>query len=168
MLKTMTTLMLWLLLAVPAMADSKHEHIQELISLMNMEQQMTQMQALVGDLSHFEGMSDGERAIHERFQARMQALQLEEFGWHRLEPVLVELYDTYFTEQEIIDMIEFYRSPTGRRMIEISPMITEETMLFVQEASLRIGPRMQDLFKEQQAELAEYRRQARERAETKQ
>ena len=154
-------------LALSAWADSKEERARELISLMQMEAQFEQMQVqmqnMFANLSPSAELSDGERAIRENFQSRMWAITQEEMGWPQLEAHMVELYTTYFSEQELVDMIEFHRTPTGQRMIETMPMITEETMLFSQEAMVRLMPRMQALGEELSAELAEHhQRRARE------
>lgn len=38
----------------------------------------------------------------------------------------VELYDKYFTEKEIKQMIAFYKSPAGKKYVETKPEITKE------------------------------------------
>jgi hypothetical protein len=119
------------------------------------------MQAMISDLAPTQDWSDQKRAIMDRYRDQMLALTLEELGWDRLEPMMVDLYAAYFTEQEIMDMIAFHRSPTGQRMIETMPMIMEESMLFGQEAMMRMMPRMQALSEEMNAELAQYHRDAR-------
>ncbi len=164
MMRSTLAIVLGCVLALSAWADSKEERARELISLMQMESQFGQMQAqmqnIFANLAPMPDMSDGQRAIMENFQSRMLALTREEMGWPQLEAHMIELYTTYFSEQELIDMIEFHRTPTGQRMIETMPMITEESMLFSQEATLRLMPRMQALAEEMQAELAEYRRES--------
>jgi hypothetical protein len=37
-------------------------------------------------------------------------------------------YDRHFTEAEISVMIDFYGSPTGRRIVEMTPIMIKETM----------------------------------------
>jgi hypothetical protein len=37
-----------------------------------------------------------------------------------------ELYDKYFTEQEIDEILNFYKSPAGKKIIEETPKITKE------------------------------------------
>jgi len=161
MMKVMVTLLLGLMLAAPVAADSKHERVKELMALMQtgvqFEQTHVQMQSMFMDLVPTEDWSDTKRDIMNRYRERTLAVTQEELGWARMESMMIDLYATYFTEQEIIDMIEFHRSPTGQRMIEVMPMITEESMLFGQEAMLRLMPRMQALSEELTAELEQYR-----------
>lgn len=41
---------------------------------------------------------------------------------------LVPLYSKHFTEQEIEDLIAFYRTTTGKKMIDKMPVILQESM----------------------------------------
>lgn len=41
---------------------------------------------------------------------------------------LVNIYDKHFTHGEIQDLIEFYESPTGKKILEKNPEITKELM----------------------------------------
>lgn len=41
---------------------------------------------------------------------------------------LVPVYSKHFTEQEIVDLLNFYNTSTGKKMIEKMPAILEESM----------------------------------------
>ena len=41
---------------------------------------------------------------------------------------MVVIYDKHFTHQEIKDLIRFYESPTGKKMIEKTPVVMKEFM----------------------------------------
>lgn len=41
---------------------------------------------------------------------------------------MVSIYDKHFTHQEIKDLIIFYESPTGKKMLEKTPEITKDLM----------------------------------------
>ena len=40
----------------------------------------------------------------------------------------VPIYATYYSEEEIRDLIKFYSSPSGKRVLEVTPKIMEESM----------------------------------------
>lgn len=44
---------------------------------------------------------------------------------------LVQLYDQYYTKKEINDMIGFYKSKTGQKMVTTSPKLQTELMKIV-------------------------------------
>jgi hypothetical protein len=45
-----------------------------------------------------------------------------------LEVVTVEVYNKYFTEAEVKDLIAFYKTPTGQKFIKILPQISAELL----------------------------------------
>lgn len=55
------------------------------------------------------------------------------------------LYDKYFTEAEIRDLIAFYKSSTGKKTIEVMPALMAESMAKTSEALL---PTIQQIIKE--------------------
>jgi hypothetical protein len=172
MLKVIVAAAFGVVVVLPAMADSTEERARELIALLEIskqfDQMQDQMQATFSGLFEPEGLSEGERAIRERFDERMLVVTQEELGSEKIEAQMVELYSVYFSEQELIDIIDFHRTPTGQRMIETTPMIMEESMMFFQEGVMRLTPRIQELTNEMQAELATYHRQKAEQAKIEQ
>jgi len=42
---------------------------------------------------------------------------------------LVPIYDKYYTDEELKELITFYRSPVGRKVIETIPSIMQEAMM---------------------------------------
>ncbi|GHU20973.1 hypothetical protein FACS1894164_00060 [Spirochaetia bacterium] len=51
----------------------------------------------------------------------------------------IPLYDHFFSHEEIKDMIAFYESPTGRKLIEVQPEMTQRSMSFGQAWGQRLG-----------------------------
>lgn len=45
-----------------------------------------------------------------------------------LETVSLELYDKYFTEEELKDIVAFYRTSTGKKSIQVMPKLVADTM----------------------------------------
>ena len=48
----------------------------------------------------------------------------------------LNLYDKYFTREEIDDMIAFYKSPVGRKYVSMKPEITKEIVMKVMKEYL--------------------------------
>ena len=48
--------------------------------------------------------------------------------YYELVQKLVPVYSKHFTEQEIVDLLNFYNTSTGKKMIEKMPAILEESM----------------------------------------
>jgi hypothetical protein len=76
-----------------------------------------------------------------------------------LEEISLPIYDKHFTAGELRDLIAFYRTPTGQKLIEISPKMTMEAMLAFSE---KFTPKMEEFMKETAAaELAELKQKLR-------
>ena len=41
------------------------------------------------------------------------------------------LYDKYYTESEIKDLVTFYKSPAGKKMVAVSPDLNKEMMMIL-------------------------------------
>jgi len=64
----------------------------------------------------------------------------------------LNLYDRYFTQDEINQMIVFYKSPAGRKYVRMKPEITKEIVLKVMKEYL---PEMEQEKKAKQREQKE-------------
>lgn len=51
----------------------------------------------------------------------------------------IPIYDKYFSEQEIDDMITFYETPTGKKLAVSTPMMAAENMQVGQEWGLELA-----------------------------
>ncbi len=59
-------------------------------------------------------------------------------------PIFADIYSKNFSVQELNDLLEFYRTPIGVRLLSVQPKISHEGML----AGIELGKRKQDEFGE--------------------
>jgi len=78
------------------------------------------------------------KRLHELFPQRINLAQL-------VEDISYPIYDKYFTESELRDLITFYSSSTGRKSIELTPKLLVESL---EKTSEIIVPKIQQLMKE--------------------
>jgi hypothetical protein len=57
---------------------------------------------------------------------------------------LVPVYAAHFTRAELDQLVRFYESPIGRRLSEVQPLITQESMQAGQRWGARIGGEVGD------------------------
>ncbi|WP_319478563.1 DUF2059 domain-containing protein [Marispirochaeta aestuarii] len=57
--------------------------------------------------------------------------------------LIVPIYDKHFTHEEITDIISFYETPTGKKLIQEMPAISQESMSAGQAWGMRIGQEIQ-------------------------
>jgi uncharacterized protein len=76
-------------------------------------------------------------------ERRVQQLIDERVNFPKLiEEISYQLYDKYFTEQELKDLIDFYKSPTGKKATAVVPKLFAESMELV---GLALQPKLQEV-----------------------
>jgi hypothetical protein len=72
-----------------------------------------------------------------------------EFAPRRAEVIdaAAKAYATRFTEQELKDVVAFYKSPAGKKMLTQEPLVLDETFGFVQQWQGRIGEDVMSRFR---------------------
>lgn len=58
--------------------------------------------------------------------------------------ILARTYSTYFTEAELRDMLEFYRSPTGRKLVEKRQAMLDTGLRSVQQWGAKLAKEMEE------------------------
>jgi hypothetical protein len=73
----------------------------------------------------------------DRISERMYNLMQEQIDFVAIQQKIdQQLYDEYFTEAELQDLINFYSTPTGQKTAEIFPQLTQRSMeLFSEEVT---------------------------------
>jgi hypothetical protein len=81
---------------------------------------------------------------------RMYELLMQKIDFDKLlEDISVPLYDKYFTEAELRDLVSFHQSPTGKKVIEVMPNLVVESMTRTADI---IAPRIGEMMKQLQQE----------------
>ncbi len=91
------------------------------------------------------------------FAERFRALFAERLNFSEIiEAVYLPLYDKYFSGEELREMLAFYRTPLGRKSIEVMPSLMQEAGGGVEVAvrPLAVGL-IQEIVAEQRAALAD-------------
>jgi len=70
-------------------------------------------------------------------------------GWAYLKDYFIEIYAEAFTEQELKDITAFYRSETGRKLVELTPTLMNKGMALGQEIVMEHMPELQQMILEQ-------------------
>jgi hypothetical protein len=73
--------------------------------------------------------------------------------WNTLEPEMVDVYRNHFTQQEIDQLLQFYRSPTGQIVVAKLPGATQEMMQKMQARVQALAPRIAELQQETAAKV---------------
>lgn len=125
MKKVVLVILLCVATIVNSYSQTKQESIQELFRVMSLDSLMDKtikssllMQTMVKDSSskaHF-------------FKERMSSLMptLQEICKKMINEDMVTVYGKYFSQNEINELIAFYKTPVGQKFIKVTPVIQNE------------------------------------------
>jgi hypothetical protein len=74
--------------------------------------------------------------------------------WDKFEPMMLDIYKQSFSQREIDGMIAFYKTDTGRAVIDKMPVVMQNTMLRAQELMKDVAPRLQKIQHDSIAKLS--------------
>lgn len=89
----------------------------------------------------------------ERIFVRMTELMAEEIKKSDFSRINVELYDKYFTNEDIKGLIQFYESPLGKKTVQVVPTLTQESVTRGMEVGQLAGQRAMTRLVEEFPEL---------------
>ncbi len=94
-----------------------------------------------------------EKAVLETFQAQANTALEQAVGWDKLKPDMVKLYTSNFNEQEMKELIRFYESPLGKKVLEKMPTLTAQSAQLTQGKLEAAVPKVNQLLAEMTAKL---------------
>lgn len=123
--------------------DAKLVLAKELLSLTVTQQSINQIMNAIKQmqLSQMKQMepSKSESAEINKMNDKMMKLIGEELTEENIKNDFARIYADKFTEQELKDIITFYKSTTGQKMIKVTPEIAMQSM---QKTMERMAPKM--------------------------
>lgn len=136
-------LLLAIFLVVPAAAQQKTklQNVMELVRVSGME---TTLDAIMVPIIQ-QGMSSPAFArLPAGERQTVQTLMVEEFQNLRPEFVrrLGEIWAKHFTNDEVVGLIRFYKSPLGRKIVDKTPQAMQEAQTAGYSWGLEVGKRV--------------------------
>jgi hypothetical protein len=101
----------------PAKSDSRTAAAMELLATMKMDKQLT---ASMEQMLQLQVQQDPNLAPYREV---MRKFLMKYIGWESLKGELARIYAEEFTEQELRDIIAFYRTPTGAKTVAKFPVL---------------------------------------------
>ncbi|WP_313025829.1 DUF2059 domain-containing protein [Pseudomonas lopnurensis] len=96
---------------------------------------------------------DSKKALLEGYQAQADAALDKAIGWDKLKPDLVALYTGQFSETELNQLIDFYQSPLGKKMLAKLPELNARSAQLTQAKLEAAVPEVNKLLADMTAEL---------------
>lgn len=99
------------------------------------------------------GGSEAQKTVLERYQAKANAALDKAVNWDKLGPELVPMYTDAFTEAELKQLVAFYQTPLGRKLLERMPQLMAMSAQHTQERLRTVAPEVDRLLGEMSNEL---------------
>jgi hypothetical protein len=98
-------------------------------------------------------ISQEQSPVVEKYLNKMFDVVKEEMSWDKMKGDFIRIYMSVYTEEEIQGLISFYESPLGKKMIEKTPQLMEQSMAVGQKYVIAMMPKIQKVTEEMVAEL---------------
>ena len=142
------SMLLILVVTVPAFAQQapakseKTVNIERLLNLVGADKLQSQMlDQAIGMLKPLFAANGQSDEANRKMLNRFSAIMTEELRKADLSRIAPELYDKYFTNEEIKGLIAFYESPLGQKTIQVLPALSAESMSRGQKVGEQAGER---------------------------
>jgi len=140
-----------------AFADTHHDAARELMRVSGTEQIMTQMQLQIEsmflNISSDAEYNEAQQKIVARYRGEVAALLKDEMIWEKIEGDVVELYVQSFSEDELKELIAFYKTPLGQKMISKMPEVMLRSAEISRQQMRNVIPRIKQLGQSMSEEL---------------
>ncbi len=140
-----------------AIPDSHQEAVEELFQLMNtsgmIESARMQIRRTIFEQLNQREVPDTKKPVLDRTMTKIDSLITEMINWNKIKGDMTALYMNTFTEEEMIDMVIFYKSPTGRAVVKKMPKVMNALTELSQKQFLEMLPQVNRLVEEMEKEL---------------
>ncbi len=127
--------------------DTHKEAATELLSLMNLEKTMAGAAAAMTD-----AMIQG-NAILAPYREVILQWARGFMTWETFGPRYVALYTEAFTESELREMIAFYKTPTGQKVLTLMPELMQRGSKIGADVAQEHSAELQEMLRKRAAEL---------------
>lgn len=149
--------------AAPAAGQEKEKLIDEFLTVTRQAAQLTSslnevakmQRRMVPELLRRQGitLTPEQEKKREEFMAVANSVIQEEMSWEKLRPAIVKSYAETFSEEELKQLIAFFRSPVGQVYIQKLPKVQQKLIPLLQERAINMQIILRQRVRERLAEL---------------
>ena len=100
----------------------------------------------------------GKEQEFQNYELKVKGLVRKNLNWERMRSNMAELYTASYTESEIRDLTDFYRSALGQKFLTNTPQIMNQTMGMMQQEMRNLMPQVQELTVELRNQVGQLQR----------
>ena len=141
-----------------ANAACSRDSVEKLLLLTKVDQLMNQMYDQIKPmvLQQFRQMNltKDQSQIIDKYMGKMFDVMKSEMSWDKIKDDFIQIYESVYSEEEIQDLIKFYQTPTGQKLIEKTPIVIQQSMAINQKYVMNIMPQIQEIAMELTEEIS--------------
>ena len=151
-IKQLVFFIVLLVIPLSAYGDEKTQLAKELMTLTNMNQMLKQVQAQAKQMgreimAQFD-IPENQREKAAAFQNRLYDKIFETMRFTEMENEYIELFTSVYTVEELKGIVDFYKSPVGKSLIQKQPMVIQKAMEISQNKIRVLMPEIEKMAKE--------------------
>lgn len=73
-------------------------------------------------------LNAAQQAAVDRYNTELSKLMDDILAWDHYKPFVEKIYQETFTEAEIVELVAFYKTPLGQKMVDKMPSVTDASM----------------------------------------
>jgi hypothetical protein len=93
------------------------------------------------------------KRVLDRVMSKYDDYSKEMFDWNKSELEYITLYDQFFTEEQLRDILAFYRTDAGKASLRALPIILSKIQQRVMDKSSEINERVNKIMKDSVSEI---------------
>lgn len=138
-------------------SPAQKETIEELFQITEVSKTseviLGQSNAMLKEMTAGLELSGSEKPVVDKYSAKMVKIIKEEAAWDKLKAPIVEIYAATYTEEELLEIIKFYKSPAGQKLLVKKPELAKKTMELAQKTIIGLTLKLDAIAKEMADEL---------------
>ena len=131
-----------------SVSGTKDAKIEELLTLMKIEQMQKQAMDNVVQMISNQLKSQPDAAKAEEKQKKVFALIADKTGWQNLKATYIKVYSDTYNDSEIDGILLFYRSPAGKAMVDKQPALMTKMSTIMGDLMKELTPEIQKIMME--------------------
>lgn len=158
-MKTILSLVLLFTVSLSSFADDtvKRDTVNELIEVMQVNKMLdsmySQMDKIFLQIAKDLELRESERPIFEKHMKQISQLMTAELTWEKMQEPVTDIYVKHYSQKELDDLLTFYKSDTGQKLIEKMPLVVQESMMLSQNMLKNIMPKVINISKQMRSEI---------------
>jgi len=133
------------------------ESIEKMFTLIDMDKMLdsmyAQMDTIFGQMADEFDVDENKKPTMDKFFAQYTELLREEISWQKMKQPIIDVYAEVFTEEEVSELIKFYETPVGQKMLQKMPELMQASMSITKDLMIDFIPKLEALKQEIKAEL---------------